>query len=182
MVVGLGIVGKVLLPDIDASDKVFMQLVLSYVPHGLIGIVLIALVAIVMSSQESVLNAGAVSFTKDITKRFWQISDRQALLLSRIYTLIVGVLATIFAYYAPSIIDGLLILYSIWAPTILFPLIAGLFIENTRHSAGWLSIILGGSTSLVWRLMLGEPMGIPSIIIGLIGAAIGYIIGHLKGK
>ena len=179
VVVGLGIIGAVLLPSNTSQDEVFMKLVISYVPHGLIGIVLIALVAIVMSSQESVLNAGAVAFTRDITAVFKRLTDTQSLTISRIYTVVVGVLATIFAFYAPSIIDGLLILYSIWAPTILLPLVSGLFIKETRHASGWLSIILGGGISLIWRMVLGEPFGVPSIIAGLVAAGFGYIAGYL---
>lgn len=182
IVVGLGIIGTMLLPSSTPQDEVFISLVSSYVPHGLVGIVLIALVAIVMSSQESVLNAGAVAFTEDITSRFWELKDNQKLIMSRIYTSVVGILATFFALYAPSIIDGLLILYSIWAPTILLPLVMGLFIKNTRNTAGWLSILFGGSGSLVWRLLLGEPREIPSIIIGLATASCGYIIGHYLSK
>jgi solute:Na+ symporter, SSS family len=178
VVVGLGIVGASLLPASTPEDEVFMKLVITYVPHGLIGIVLIALVAIVMSSQESVLNAGAVAFTRDITLRFRSLTDNQSLLMSRIYTLVVGILAIFFALYAPSIIDGLLIMYSIWAPAILLPLVLGLFIQNTREAAGYLSIIFGGGSSLIWRLGLGEPLDIPSIIVGITAAGIGYIIGH----
>lgn len=182
IVVGLGIIAAVLLPNGTPEDEVLIRLVTSYVPHGLIGLVLIALVAIVMSSQESVLNAGAVAFTRDITLRFRSLTDNQSVKFSRVYTLIVGIIATFAALYAPSIIDGLLILYSIWAPTILLPLVAGLFIKDTRNAAGWLSILGGGSASLVWRMGLGEPFGFPSILIGLAVAGVCYLIGHIVGK
>lgn len=182
LVVGLGLTGAVLLPESTPGDEVFTKLVISYLPHGLVGLILIAMVAIVMSSQESVLNAGAVAFTKDITARFWKLADNQALFMSRIYTLIVGILSTFLALYAPSIIDGLLILYSIWAPTILLPLIAGLFIRNTTNAAGWLSIIGGGAGSLIWRFGFNEPSSIPSIIVGLIAASVCYTVGHVAGR
>ena len=179
--VGLGIVGATLLPATTGSDDVFMKLVVSYVPQGLIGFVLIALVAIVMSSQESVLNAGAVAFTRDITPAFRPISQKQSLVFSRWYTIIVGVLATGFAIYAPTIIDALLILYSIWAPSILVPLIAALFVKRTRAASGWLSILVGGGASLFWRFALGEPFGFPSILVGLTGALVGYLMGYVGG-
>ncbi len=181
IVIALGIAGAVLLPAETGGDEVFSSMVLTYVPHGLIGIVFVALIAIVMSSQESVLNAGAVAFTRDLVNMFGKMSDRSSLLLTRLFTLVAGVLATIFAVFAPSIIDGLLIMYSIWAPAIIIPLVAALYLRTTKPAAGFLSILAGGGGSLVWRLVLDEPLGVPSVLIGLAAALGAYVIGHRLG-
>ena len=179
IVVALGLVGSVLLPAGTPEDEVFSKLVVNYAPHGLIGLVVVALIAIVMSSQESVLNAGAVAFTRDIVKNVHRLEDRQALWLTKGFTFLAGVAAIIFAINAPSIIDGLLIMYSIWAPTVLVPLIAGLYLKNTAGAAGLLSMLVGGGSSLAWRISLGEPYGVPSILVGLGASVIIYAVAHL---
>lgn len=178
IVVSLGLVGSILLPAGTPEDEVFARLVVSYAPHGLIGLVVVALIAIVMSSQESVLNAGAVSFTRDIIDKVLTLKDQHALWLTKGFTLLSGVAATVFAISAPSIIDGLLIMYSIWAPTVLVPLIAGLFLKKTANAAGYLSMLVGGGSSLAWRLAFGEPFGVPSILVGLGASVIVYSIAH----
>jgi SSS family solute:Na+ symporter len=91
-------------------------------------------------------------------------------------------LAIFFAQYSPSIIDGLLILYSVWAPTMLIPLFAALFGWRTTPAAGVLAILAGGTASVVWQTALHEPNGIPAILIGLTAAAIGFALGLAIGS
>lgn len=182
MVALLGVVAHDLLPVGTSGDDVFVALAQRVLPAGLFGLLLAAIVAIVMASQESVLNSSAVAFVRDIVGVFHKPSERTALLLAKTSTLIFAAVAAYASQFAPSIVDGLLVLYSIWAPTILLPLVLGLFLENTRPAAGWLSILAGGTGSIGWQMILQEPHGIPAILVGLLASAIGYVIGQLVGS
>ena len=175
----LGVVAHSYVPAGTSPDNVFIAMGKQVLPMGLYGVLLAAVIAIVMSSQESVLNSGAVAFVKDIVGVFGVQSEKKALLLGKISTLGIAAVAIYVAQFAPSIIDGLLILYSIWAPTMLIPLIGALYGWRSTSASGWLSIMLGGGASLAWQLLLHEPAGVPAILIGLVGSIIGFLIGRL---
>lgn len=168
MVVGLGVVASVVIPD-SKPDDAFMSLAIKFLPHGLLGVLVVAIAAIIMSSQESVLNAGAVSFTRDIRDVLSAIplTDANRLSLSRFSTLVMGTIAAILAYFAPSIIDGLLIIYSIWAPSVLPVFLLAILFHKPVRAAGTAAMVAGAITSLVWQFGLKEPGQVPAILIGL---------------
>jgi SSS family solute:Na+ symporter len=182
MIAFLGIAAHGVLPAGTSGDDAFILTAQAVLPTGLFGLLLAAVVAIVMSSQESVLNSSAVAFVRDIVSVVHEPSERMTLLLAKGSTLVFAVIAIYAAQFAPSIIDGLLILYAIWAPTILVPLVAGLYLKNTRPLAGWLSILSGGGASLAWQMALHEPGGVPSILVGVVAALAAYAVGHLAGR
>ncbi len=178
----VGIVGRASLPPGTAPDSVFVLLARQVLPAGLYGMLLAALVGIVMSSQEATLNCASVSLVRDLAQRLLRLSESAELLLAKAATLVLGALAIVIAQFSPSIIDGLMLLYSIWAPTVLLPLIAALYVREPRALAGNLAMIAGGLASLVWRVALHEPQGIPAILVGLAAAGAAYLLGHILGQ
>ncbi len=178
----LGVLAHAALPAGTIGDDAFIAMGKVILPAGLYGALLAAVVAIVMSSQESVLNSGAVAFVRDIVGVFKPSKDSSSLMMARMATLGIAAAAIYLASFAPSIIDGLLILYSIWAPTMLIPLIAVLFGWRTTPAAGVLAILAGGLSSVVWQTALHEPRGIPAILVGLAAAAIGFAAGQAIGR
>lgn len=180
MVATMGVAAHQFLPAGTSPDNVFLGLGRAVLPYGTYGLLIGAGIAIVMSSQESVLNSASVSFTQDIAKTIRPLTDRQALRSSRVGTIVIALLATVAAAGAPSIIEGLMICYSLWAPSILVPLIAGLYLRRTRALAGWLSMIAGSGTAILWQ-SLGQPLGCPAILAGLTASGAAYILGHALG-
>ena len=177
----LGIYGRQFVAEGTLPDDVLISMGAALWPAGAFGLLLAALIAIVMSSQDSVLNAGSVAIARDIVGVRKEMNDKNALLIGRIGTVFIAVIATIVARYSPSVIEGLLICYSIWAPSVLLPLLIGLFRRKTVHAAGWASMLAGGITSIVWQAVLKEPAGVPAILLGLVASVIGYVIGHVMG-
>ena len=175
MVVGLGVVAMVVIPDTKPDDA-FMTLAVKYLPHGLLGILIVAIAAIIMSSQESVLNAGAVSFTRDIRDVLGQnpLSDAQRLSLSRFSTLVMGALAAVLAYYSPSIINGLLIIYSVWAPSVLPVFLFAILLRKPVRRAGAAAMIAGAAASLIWQFGFKEAGQVPALFVGLTANLVVY--------
>ena len=178
MMATAGVMARSLLGPVAQPDSALIQLAHLVLPAGLLGLFLVALAAIVMSTQESLLNAASVCMTRDLFPSEWP--EKRQLLIARIGTLLFAIAATWLGLKAPSIIDGLLVCYSIWAPTILPPLIWALAGFPTPHLAGTLSIIGGGLTSasvLIFHLASGNPAiailaGLSaSLICGVVGAA-----------
>lgn len=184
IVATMGVTAHGLLPSDTPADGVFLALGQMLLPYGAYGLLLAAVIAIVMSSQESVLNSATVALTRDIvgTAVGRSLTDRQSLIISRLGTVAIAAGATVVARYSPTIIEGLLICYSIWAPGLLLPFLLGLYLKRTTALAGWLSMILGSATSILWQTILNEPWGVPAILVGLAVAAMAYAIGHAVGN
>ena len=176
VIFSLGIVAKGLLPENTIPDNVFMTLAGQILPQGLYGLLVIAVLGIVMSSQDSVINAGATTAVRDIFY-FFKLSKEKELLYGKILTLVIAVLAGVLALYLPSIIDSVLITYTIWAPTVAIPLAISLFLKKKSPWAGILSITGGAFGVILWGLILNQPMNIPSVLIGLSCCLIGLFIG-----
>ena len=128
------------------------------------------------------MNSASVALVRDIVGVNGNLTDHRQLILGRAGTITVALIAAVVAQYAPSIIDGLLICYSIWAPSMLLPLLLGLYVRNTRPMAGWLSMLCGAVVSIIWQTALKEPMGIPAILVGLAASLGGWGFGQFCGK
>ena len=178
----LGVYGYFLLPADVTGDAVFMGLGKHLLNGVLFGCLLAAVIAITMSSQESVMNSASVALVRDIAELKWKLTDKQQLILGRIGTLGAAVIAILIAQVAPSILDGLLICYSIWAPSLLLPFLLGLYVKNTKSMAGWLAMLCGAAVSIVWQTLLKEPFGVPAILVGLAASLVGWLIGQVFGK
>src|SRR5918999_5956741 len=141
----IGLVALALYPDIS-PDQAVPTVVKNLVPVGLVGLVVAALLAVVMSTASSYLNSIAVVFVKDIYQPFVnpQVSAQKKLWLERGLSLGVGVVATLFALSVPSIVDALLYSYTFWAPTIVIPLLAAVLL-GSRAKAAALSAIAAGA-------------------------------------
>jgi len=63
-----GVIASVFMPGLENSDMVFPTLIKTLLPVGIIGIVLAALVAAIMSSIDSTLNSAATLMTIDFIK------------------------------------------------------------------------------------------------------------------
>lgn len=188
VMIALGITARSIIPMDTGEDFVLLNLVETIMPTFGYGLLLVVLVSVVMSSLDSLLNAGAVAFTQDIIKPFLKLPDTSALNVGRAATIIIALVAAAGAVAVPSIVGGLLICYTIWAPAILPTLIIGLWIKRPRPLAGILSMGVGTVVAimlwiilrLIFKYVYPSDVEIPPlIIIPAIGAALlAYALGH----
>ena len=96
-----GMVAMVLLPGLESPDQAFPALIARLLPEGLRGLILTALVAAIMSSLDSALNAAASLLTMDFVQPLRpSLSGRSLLRIGRVFT---AILILIAALYAPAI-------------------------------------------------------------------------------
>lgn len=182
VVISLGITARSIIPENITDDLVLLKLVESIMPTCGYALLLVVLVSVVMSSLDSLLNAGAVAFTQDIVRPFSKFPDKSSLGIGRCATIVIAIIAMACAPAVPSIIDGLLICYTMWSSAILPALIIGLWIKNPRPLAGILSMGVGtlvAMIAIVCFFIFPSIIDVPAIIIPAIGAALlAYALGH----
>ncbi len=147
-----GMVAAVLYPALGSPDKAFPTLAFELLPLGLRGIVLAAMLAAIMSSLDSALNAGASLVTLDLVKPAWpRLSEGRLLRIGRIVT---GALMVTAALYAPLIASfGSLFEYFQSTLAYLVPPIVAIYV------GGLLSARLARSSAF-WTLVIIEPLAV----------------------
>lgn len=165
----LGLVALALFPDI-ASDQALPTVVTEILPVGIAGLVAAALLAVVMSTADSLLNSSTVVFANDIYKAFINpdIPPQRMLWLERCVNLAIGAGALVFALSAESIIDALLYTYALWAPTIIVPFLFAVLTRRRAPMAAVSAMIAGGIATGYWTWGLEEPHGITGLMVGLV--------------
>jgi SSS family solute:Na+ symporter len=182
VMIALGVAARTIVPAGTHEDRVLLNLVGLLTHGGGYALLLVVLVSVVMSSLDSLLNAGAVAFTEDIVKPFAQLPDEKALNVGRCATIVIAAVAAAGAVAVPSIIDGLLICYTIWAPAILPALIIGLWVKHPRPLAGILSMGVGTLVAIIFQFIFPSAIDVPTIIPALGAALLAYALGHWLGR
>ncbi len=152
-----GMIAVVLLPGLENPDRVFPTLAFELLPLGLRGLVLAALLAAIMSSLDSALNAAASLLTMDFVKPIRPaISERTLLYIGQGFTALLIVVA---ALYAP-LIERFGSLFQYFQSTLAYlvpPIVAvylgGLFLARFTPSGGFWGLAGGLAAGLALFLL-----------------------------
>jgi len=162
----IGLVALALFPQIDPN--VALPYTIKHVlPVVMQGVIVSGVISIVMSSADSFLNAAAVAAVQDVVKPLIRTSARMDFTIVKGINLLTGVLAVVFAVNIQSILDILIYSYNFWSPVMLVPLAAAIMgVKVTARDFYW-GMAGGVIGVLVWKLVLGDPVGVDGLIIGV---------------
>ncbi len=188
LVVGfIGVIAFVLAPDLP-SYLALPHVIQVVMPVGLKGLAIAAMLAIVMSSADSFLNSTSIAMTNDLLLplRLKPKNPNQELMFSRAITLVIGVVAIIFALSTSSALDILLYSYQFWTPIILVPLIAAIFGVKSTDKVFLLSAAASILAVIAWNYLFPHSLidgALEGVIFGvLINAATFFIFHQRLGK
>jgi SSS family solute:Na+ symporter len=175
----IGLVALTLDADLDAN-LALPFVVKETLPIGLKGLVVAGIISVVMSSADSFLNGAAVACSNDVINplRREPLSENQQLFLAKAVTVLVGVLAVVFAIKIRSILDILIWAYNFWAPTIVIPMGAALLGVRTSTRVFVAAAAAGLTSALVWEQGFGAPGGVDGLIIGVFFNLIVFLTGY----
>lgn len=177
----LGIMTKTVLSGFDNDDQVLLHLGETYYGKGLFGLFTVAIVGVIMSSQDALINCGSVVFTRDMVNIAKPLKEHQVFNFSKIAGVIIGVLSILLASFIPSIIDGLLFFYGIWVPSVLVVTIFSIFLKKPSYIAALIALCVGVATPVLWNLTQWKD-DIPNILVGLVLSTTVYLIIHFLRK
>jgi SSS family solute:Na+ symporter len=181
LMVSLGSFSQIFTDIQPNSDKILLQLGKEFYPPVLFSLFIVAMFGIVMSSQDSIINAGSTVFTKDIIQPLSsdrKITNRKQLSYSRLATIFIGILGLIISFKVPSILQGLLFIASVWAPTMIVSILAAVFLNKHYWKSAFFSMLFGFSSSLLWGLSSFSDK-FPSILIGIFISFTAYATVHI---
>ena len=146
----IGMCAGACLPGLTRADLALPSAMKEMMPFIAASLALAGIFAAEVSTADTVLYMLAGSITNDIYKRFInpRVNDRNLLRLSRIVTVICGVLGVILALRLESIISALTIFYSLMSVSLSAPLIFGLFTRRANNFGAVMSALLGAGLTV----------------------------------
>jgi len=173
-------VEKHLLPGYDLNsldaEMGLPVLLKTVLPVGFLGIVLSAYFSAIMSTADSCLMAASGNLLTDVLKKQ---NTPNSLRLSQSLTLMLGVLALVLALRMTSVLELMLHSYSFMVSGMIVPVLAALFTRSPNARAAMVSMIVGGTTTLI--LIIGNfklPMQLDPNIFGIVLSAFSYGISN----
>lgn len=157
--------------------------VLKNFPHGLIGLVMVGLVAAAMSSLDSTLNALSALSMQDLVGGFVkrEFSHRTEILLSKMLTIFWGVVCLTFSFYvgnvSQTIIESVNKIGSLINGPLLAVFLMGMLTRRINGQGALLGLIVGFSGNLwLWRYVPDISWLWWNVIGFFVAYAAGYVI------
>ncbi len=164
---GIGLVAYTYNAQLSPNDALPV-LVNNTLSVGFRGLVIAALLAIILSSAAGFLNAAAISFVNDLVKPMSRHPGKvNFLLMARLSTLLVGLIALVFALLIHNVLDILLAAYNFWSPIILVPLLMVIFQVKAKARDFFAGSLAGIVGALLWQYGFSEPWGVSPILFGI---------------
>ena len=179
-----------LIPNLENGDQVFPAMIVNFLPAGLTGLVIAGLIAAIMSTIDSTLNASSTLVMYDFMKveeRGW--SQKRIVLVGRLTTAVFIVIAALWPLVIrdfPGLFNYIQQVFSYAVPPIAAVFVLGLFWKRMTGRGALATLILGhglGAAILGWKIYTqgaGLDDGLPhfTIVAGLTTAfcvAVGVI-------
>ena len=167
-------------PDVD-SNNAFLN-VLSYsLPTIVKGISISGVLAIIMSTADSLLNAASVAATRDVCAVLWphKLNDKSELTLSRVVTIIFGLVSIFVATRFSNMIDFGLFFSNFWTPAVVAPMFLYLFNFKTDIKTYLIGVAVGFIFIIIFRYSVSEDY---SIVSQMLGALVTFLTMFVLGK
>ena len=184
--VASGIIGHLLLGEIEDSSVVFITMVRKIFPALISGLLLSAILAAAMSTADSQLLASASAFASDVYKpviRKDKATDKEMLWAGRFVVLAISVIAVIIASNPGSgTIMGLVenawgVFGAAFGPSILL----SLFWRRFNFAGAVAGILTGAAVDILWLAFLKD-FGLYEIIPGFLASLVMAVLVSLATK
>ena len=164
----------------DKPDYMVPIFIINYLPHGIIGLLLVAILAAAMSSLSSAINSLSAATIEDlIQNKHRKFSDAEHLKYSKLLTILWGVVCVLLAFsaggIAPTVIEAINKVGSAFYGPIVATFILAILSKRAHGRGVNLGLLLGVAVNLfIWL------SGIPIFWIwwNLIGAVITLTVGY----
>lgn len=176
----VGAAVNMLNPGLNNAESAMPWALNELFPPVIAAIVLSAIVACIMSTADTFINAAALTFVKDIYGiAFGKKADKKTeLKVARISSFVIGILALIIAASSASVMSAIQKAWSILGGGLFCPMVVSYFWKKSSHMGVLLSMIFGFAATLYATLFTG----INAIFIGIPVSLVVLILGSMIFK
>lgn len=180
MVCVIGLLAFIMHPDLNPLFAM-PDLINSILPAGLKGIAICGILAIVMSTADSVINVWSVLIVHDVINPLYkrEISDKTQLKLARFFTLIIGVWGCLIALKFKSLVDIILLSRFFWKPIIVVGLFSGIVGFKASKQSFYLGVLAGVITMILsLNFRLEQYLKFNGTILAIVANAVFFFGSH----
>ncbi|GIV38308.1 MAG: sodium:proline symporter [Thermonema sp.] len=166
------------------DEEIGLPLLLVHVfPVGFMGLLMASYFSAIMSTADSCLMAASGNFVTDVMGSTQAKEHKHSIRYSQLATLLIGALAVFLATQMQNVLSLMLHSYSFMVSGLLVPVLGALFLKRPSSLAAMVSMILGGSTTLLLSYfseagMLLLPWGLDANFWGIGVAALAFTLLH----
>ncbi len=163
---------------IDVMIPIFIR---DYLPHGIIGLLIVAILSAAMSSLSSAINSLSAVTTEDILVRGKKVDDQTYMRYSKWSSLFWGVVCIVLAFFsgniADTVIEAINKIGSVFYGPILATFIAAVGFKNIKARAMNIGLLIGVGVNVFLWLVVGENLF--WFWWNLIGAVVSFGIAYV---
>jgi solute:Na+ symporter, SSS family len=174
----VGTAARVILPDLGSSDNAFARITTEALPVGITGLVLAAALAAVMSTASAGLLASSTILANDVYAGFIARGDHNKVLVSRVATLLVGIVVLVISLIVSDVVGALTVAYDLLSGALFVPIVGALFWTRAT-AAGALASMAAGSVVVVIFMVLDGLFANTPIIWGMLASLVAFVVVSL---
>ena len=169
-------IGILLLADHPgmALKEIIPYLIQHHTYAGLRGLLGVGIVALAMSTADSVLNASSVVFANDLVNPLAG-KDKGTVITARVFSWFMGLAALILALRSTDLLKLLLKCNSFYMPIVTVPMLMAILGFRSTTRAVLIGMAAGGGTVILWSILGNNS---DSIVPGMLGNLIGLFGSH----
>ena len=153
-----------------APDSALTAALTSLAPVGVKGLIVAGLLGAVMSSADTTLMSASTIGSINVVGAFVRLDETQKLRLTRVFVVVLGLVAWGVASFRQEIIGSLLLAYTVFVGGVVVPTLASFWRERlgvTAAGAFW-AVLAGGATAILGEVGNGRML---SAMVGESGSA-----------
>jgi SSS family solute:Na+ symporter/sodium/proline symporter len=165
LIIAVGVFGSVIIPGLKGADTeaIVIQVAGTILPAVLAVLLLCGAAAIIVSTANSFLLTPASALMRDVYQKIVnpRATDRQILLLTRLFVVILGLLGFGALRFFTTILEMALWAYTMYGASITPALLAAFLWPRVTRAGGVASIAVGMITTLGWEIYARATGGYP---------------------
>lgn len=159
----VGLLAVKLYPEISNPDTILINFIFDYLPRGLLGIGVAGLLAVFISTANTLIVVLGATVYRDIFRK-GSAKSSDSLAVSRITTLIIGIIGLLLAILIPNLVQ--LMLNAFFVIAALFPALIGIVYWRRATLAGATSsIIAGGVVTVISLPIIPRQAFLPGLVV-----------------
>jgi Na+/proline symporter len=164
---------------VGKTDLMIPLFIENYLPHGVIGIIVVAIIAAAMSAYSSTLNSLSAVTMEEFLQRKYHFSDEKYVFYSKVIGLMWGIITMILAFYvgdiAKTVIEAINKIGSVFYGPILGVFLLAIVTKSAHARATNLGLLVGVAVNIyLWK---GQPQ-IFWFWWNVIGVMLTFLIGY----
>ena len=180
VITAIALCAVLMFPGIDPNSA-FLKVLDYSLPTVVKGIAISGVLAVIMSTADSLLNVSSIAATRDVISVLYpgKMNDKVELMLGRVMTVLLGLVSIYVATMFSSMIDFGLYFSNFWMPTVVAPMFLYLFNLKTDIKTYLIGVAVGFLFIIVFRHVIqGEYV----IVSQIVGAIVTFFVMFILGK